>query len=120
MAVDLKVFLPERHRLARGHKDLFAHQVDTENTFRNRVFDLKSGVHFDEVELAVLIEKLDGAGADIVDVGHGIRTDLADPGAGFGVDGGAGRFLEHLLVTALQGTIPLARCTALPLPSPKT
>jgi hypothetical protein len=82
VAVDPEVFLPELHRQAGGHADLLAHEVDAEDAFGHRMFDLEAGVHLDEVELAVLVEELDGAGADVADLGHRVGADLADPGAG--------------------------------------
>jgi hypothetical protein len=53
----------------------------------------KAGVHLDEEELAVLVEELDGADAQVADGLDGIDHHLADPGAGFGVDGGRGGLL---------------------------
>ncbi len=58
--------------------DLLAHEVDAEDRFGDRMFDLQAGVHLDEVELAVLVQELDRARADVVDLGHGIGADLAD------------------------------------------
>ena len=39
---------------------------------------LNAGVHFDEIELAVLIEKFDGAGAEVFYVAHGFGDGFAD------------------------------------------
>ena len=69
---------------------------------------LNAGVHFDEVEFAVLVEELDGAGAEIFDIAHGFRDDLADLVAGVGIEGRRGAFLPHFLVTALQRAVALA------------
>jgi hypothetical protein len=64
MAWPLMVRSPaERHRFAGGDADLLAHQIDAEDRLGHRVFDLQTGVHLDEVELAVLVEELDRAGA---------------------------------------------------------
>ena len=35
-------------------------------------------VHLDEIEFAVLVEKFDGADAEIANLAHGVRHDLAD------------------------------------------
>ena len=109
MAGDLQIFLLERHLQTRRHPDLFAHQIDAENRLGHRMFDLQAGVHFDKEEFAVLIQIFDGAGTDVVDLGNGIGADLADFFAQSRGDHRAGGFLEHLLVTALQGTIALAQ-----------
>ncbi len=115
VAVDLEVLLPELHGEPGGHADLFTDEVDAEDAFGHRVFDLQAGVHLDEVELAVLVEELDGPRADVVDGGDGVRADLADAGAGGGVDRGAGGFLEHLLVAALERAVPFAQMHRIPL-----
>ena len=46
----------ERQRLARGDADLLLDQVDAGDHFGHRMLDLNAGVHFDEVEVAVLID----------------------------------------------------------------
>ena len=101
MPVDLEVVLGERHRQARGHAQLFTHQIDTKDTFCHRVFDLQTGVHFDEIELVVLEEELDCASARVVDAGHGVGANLADTVAQFLGDCGARGLFKHLLVAAL-------------------
>ncbi|MNX87550.1 hypothetical protein D3C86_1194820 [compost metagenome] len=70
---------------------------------------LKTGVHFDEIELAVFIKELDGAGTAIFELAHGVGADFADLHALF--DGQCRRigFFQHLLVTALQRAIAFAK-----------
>src|SRR5471030_2809226 len=57
------VALAEAQLLAVGDADLFLHDVDAGDHFGDRVFDLHAGVHLDEIELAVFIQELEGAGA---------------------------------------------------------
>ena len=73
------------------------------------MLDLQARVHLDEVELAVLVEELDRAGAAIVELLHGAwRTIVADLLALLGVEGRRGRLLPDLLVPALQRAVALA------------
>ena len=50
------------------------------------MLDLDAGVHLDEIELVILIEKFDGADAEIFHVPHRLGASLADPGAGGGAE----------------------------------
>ena len=79
------------------------------------MLDLEPGVHLDEVEFAVFVEEFDRAGAAIAHVGHRLADDLAHPLALFRRDCRRGRFLEHLLVAALQRAIALAEMDRLAL-----
>mmetsp|Transcript_23272 Transcript_23272/g.40173 ORF Transcript_23272/g.40173 Transcript_23272/m.40173 type:complete len:588 (-) Transcript_23272:1110-2873(-) len=119
MAVDRQIVLLERQVFARCDKDLFAHQINAKDGFGDGMFDLQARVHLDEVKLTVFVEELDGARTGIVDIGHGISTDFADGGAFFGADCGAGGLFEHLLVAALQGTVPFAQVHSAALAVPK-
>ena len=72
------------------------------------MLDLDAGVHLDEVELAVLVEELDRADAEIFELAHRLRDRLADGVAGGDVERGRGAFLPDLLVAALQRAVALA------------
>ncbi len=72
------------------------------------MLDLEARVHLDEIELAVLVEELDGAGAEIVELAHRLGDGLADLVARAGVERGRGAFLPDLLVAALQRAVALA------------
>ena len=72
------VLLLERERRAGGDADLLEHEVDAGDRLGHRMLDLQAGVHLDEIELAVLEEELDGAGAAVLDLAHGRRDRLAD------------------------------------------
>ncbi len=98
----------QRQRLAFGHADLPGHQVLPGDQFGDRVLHLQAGVHFQEEELAALIQqKLHGAGADIVDRGGGLDRRLAHGLAQFRRHHRAGRFLDHFLVAALHRAVAL-------------
>ena len=70
---------------------------------------LQAGVHLDEEELAVLVEELDGPGAAVADLLHGLGDGGADLLARFGVEGGRRRLLHDFLVPALQRAVALAQ-----------
>ena len=61
-----------------GDADLLEDEVDVGDHLGHRMLDLDAGVHLDEVELAVLVEELDGADAEIVELAHRLGDDLAD------------------------------------------
>ena len=65
----------------RGDQQLLAHQVDAGDQFGHRMLDLDARVHLDEVEAAVLVQELEGAGAAVADAHAGVDADLADRGA---------------------------------------
>ena len=68
----------KRQLVAGGGADLLEDQIDVGDHFRHRMLDLDARVHLDEIELAVLVEELDGADAEIGDVAHRFRHRLAD------------------------------------------
>jgi hypothetical protein len=109
VAEERDVFLREPKRGAGGDAQLLLHQVEPGDRLGDRVLDLQAGVHLDEVELAVLIEELDGAGAAILHFGHGVGAGLADLLALRLVQGGREGFFPDLLVAALQRTVALAQ-----------
>ena len=89
--------------------DLLLHDVDAGDQFGHRVLDLDARVHLDEVELAVLVQELEGAGAAVADLlagGGAAVADALDHAAGMP---GRRRFLDDLLVAALHGAVALAQ-----------
>ncbi len=72
------------------------------------MLDLDAGIHFDEIELAVLEQKFDGADAEIFHVLHRLGAGRPDFGAGGGGEDRRGTFLPDFLVTPLQRTVALA------------
>ena len=101
--------LGHRQRLAIGNADLFAYQVEPRDRFGDGMFDLKPGVHFDEIELAVFPQKFDRTRAAIAHVGHGLRADHAHPVAFCRGQDGRGRFFQHFLVAPLERAIALTQ-----------
>ena len=94
---------------AGGDADLFLHEVEPGEHFGHRMLDLKPRVHLDEIELAVLVEKLDRADALVAEIAHGLRDAAADLVALDGVEGRGMGLFPDLLVAALQRTIALAQ-----------
>jgi hypothetical protein len=81
----------QRQRLAGGDAQLPFDQILAGDHFGDRVLDLQAGVHFHEVERAVLIgDELDRAGADVADRLGGGDGGFAHLAAAFGVMPGAG------------------------------
>ena len=76
MAREGHVFLLKRKRLAFGHADLFAYQINTSDHFGDRMFDLQPCVHFDEIEITIFPEELDSARAAIAHVGHRLGANI--------------------------------------------
>ena len=72
------------------------------------MFYLDTGVHFDEVELAVFIEKFERARAAVADALAGFDAALAEAIDEFARNAESGRLFDHLLVAALHGAIALA------------
>ncbi len=108
MAVERHVLLLDRERVAVGDADLLEDEVDVGDHLGDGMLDLDARVHLDEIELAVLVEKLDGADAEIFQFAHRRGDGLADRLALGGVERGGGALLEDLLVAALQRAVALA------------
>ena len=99
----------KRQLLAGGDADHLLDEVDAGDQFGDRMLDLQAGVHFEEVERAVLPgDELDRAGAVVVH-GLGQRDGLLAHGlAGLLVEQRRRRFLDDLLVAALDRAFALA------------
>ena len=75
------VFLAEMQRLVVGYKNLLFHQVHAHHFFRDGMLHLQTRIHFEEVEVPVLVhQKFNGTRTRIV---YGL--------------GGGNRLLSHLL-----------------------
>ena len=109
MAGQHHVALLDRQLLAGGDLQLLGHQVDAGDHFGNRMFHLDAGVHFDEVEAAVLVQELERAGTTVADAYAGFGADLADLLALLGSDARCRRFFHHLLVAALHRAVALTQ-----------
>ena len=111
MAVQLDLFLIERQLLAGGDAQLPFHQIEPGHEFGHRMLDLQSRVHLHEPEtvgtkpLRTVDNEFDRAGAAIVDGLRRIDGGLRHRGAHVVGNSRSGRFLDHLLMAALQRTI---------------
>ena len=64
----LKILLAKRQRRAGRDLDLRLDQIDSGHHFGHRMLDLDTRVHLEEIEIAIGVDqKLDRAGADIID-----------------------------------------------------
>ena len=103
VTLQMDLVLCERQALAARHAQLPFDEVEAGDRLGDRMLDLQAGVHLEEVEGPVGAEQeLDRAGAAIAD-----RLGGGDGGGTHarpqtGIDGGGGRFLDHLLVAALH------------------
>src|SRR5690242_8088826 len=88
------------------------HEIDAGDCFRYRMLDLQARVHLDEIELAILVEELDRAGAGIAEISNGLGTDAADAGPFLGVERRRIGLFPDLLVAPLQRTVALAEMHA--------
>ena len=110
VALDDHILLAHAEFFPRGNADLLFDQVHSGHHLGHRVLHLDSGVHFHKIEIFVFVQqKLDGSR---VFVSHGLgRTDRRIAHALPQVLGDhvAGGLLQHLLVAALNGTVPLSQ-----------
>ena len=111
------VVLRHGEHLTGGDPHLPFDEVDAGDHLGDGVLHLQAGVHLHEEELVrgvVRDQELHGAGAAVVDAAGRVAGGLADPGAG-GAAVGQGfqqrrrRFLDDLLVPALQRALALAQ-----------
>src|SRR3546814_13780772 len=79
MALEADLVLRAGQPLALGDADLLAHQIEPGDHLGDRMFDLKPGVHLDEVECAVFPQELDRPRAAIAHIGHRLGADTAHP-----------------------------------------
>jgi hypothetical protein len=101
VALEHDIVLGERQRRAGRDADLLSHQIDPRDHFGHWMLDLEPGVHLDEVELPILIQKLDGPDAKIAKLANGVRHHFADGVALAGVECRGGGFFPDFLVTPL-------------------
>ena len=100
--------LRRRQFAAGGDPDLLQHEVDVGDHLGDGMLDLDAGIHLDEIEFAVLIEKFDGADAEIFHLPHRLGAGRADLCARRGAKNRRGAFLPDLLVAPLQRAVALA------------
>ena len=109
MATDADILLGDRQGLAGGDAQLLLDQIDTSNHLGDRMLNLDTGVHFDEIELAVFVQELESTRTAVADLDTGTHTALTDELAHFGGDAGCRRLFHHFLVATLHGAVTLAQ-----------
>ena len=115
MAADDHVFLLDRQLLAATDQQHFLDDVDAGDHLGDRVLHLYTGVHLDEVEVAIFIEELEGTRAAVADVDARLDAAGLDLAAGFFIDQRGWGFLDHLLVAALQRAVAVAQVNRIAL-----
>ena len=111
MTIPLDVLLVERQRRAVGNCDLFAHQIDSGNQFSNRMLNLETRVHLQEIEFArgVGDQKLYRACADVINSSREFDRRLAHLFAQRRVVYWRRTLFNHFLMTALNRTFAFAQ-----------
>ncbi len=97
-------------RLAHRHTQLLAHDIHPIHELGHRVLDLNPGIHLQEVELATRREQeFDGPGPQVAHGARGGGGGIAHAAAQCGRHGHGRRFLDELLVPALDAALALAQ-----------
>src|SRR5699024_927572 len=105
MAANVNFFLLDRQRWNGSDTQLFFDQVNAGDHFGIRMFYLNTGVHFDEIELAVFEQELESTCAAIADINTRFSTTFADVATQFRGNARCWRFFDHFLVAALHGAV---------------
>ncbi len=109
MAAPGDVGLSERQRPALSDLELQPHTIDAGHALGHRMLDLDARVHLEKIELAVARqEELDRSGADIADRRGRLDRRRAHRGAQLGCRRRRRRFLDQLLMAALDRAVALA------------
>src|SRR4029079_7447094 len=66
MAAEFDLALLDRKFATGGDANLLQNEIDAGDHFGHRMLDLDAGVHFDEIELPILVEELDGADTEVL------------------------------------------------------
>ena len=99
----------ERQRAPLRDLKLEPHEVDPGDAFGHRMLDLDARVHLQKIEASVISEKkFDGSGADIADRARRLHGGRAHPRPQLERDGGRRRFLDQLLMSALDRAVAFA------------
>lgn len=120
MASNDNFVLCDRQRLTRRDAQLLFDQIDAGNHFSHRVFNLNTGVHFDEIELAVFEQEFERPCAAIADVYARFRAAFADIATQFRRNAWRRGFFNHFLVATLHGTVAFRQIDSVALPSAST
>ena len=115
-APKVDVGLRVAERLAGGDPELLAHEIDAGDHLGHRVLDLEPRVHLEEIEAAVSVhEELDRPGVDVAGRLRDPAGGLAHALAHRAVHARRGRFLDELLVPALDRALALAQMDDAPV-----
>src|SRR3990172_11318138 len=116
MAVSVDGLLTHRQGLPFSDMNLFTDNVDPRDNLRNGMFNLKSRIHFEKMEILLLInEELHGPGirvAGLFPQPHGCDAHCTSCSI---IDDRRRRFLDNLLVSPLDGSIPLTHILHIPV-----
>ena len=108
MPAEDHVILCDGERLPGGNEELLADQVETGHELGDRVLDLDPRVHLHEEVLAVARQKaFDRPRGAVTSGSCGVDGDPSDPHSQRLVDGRRRRFLDELLVPALDRAVAL-------------
>src|SRR5262245_34140586 len=102
MSAELHVALPYWQFLARSDAHLQLHDVDAGHELRDGVLHLQPRVDLDEVELPLVVQELESAGAFVAQPAAGLGAPLGDPYPAALGNMQRRRFLEDLLVPPLD------------------
>ena len=95
--------------LAGGDADLRFHEIDARDHFGDGMLDLDARVHLDKVQIAgFFAEKFDGARAGVANAFESFGDEAADAVARGLIERDRRRFLENLLVAALERAFAFA------------
>src|SRR6185503_10528784 len=93
---------------SRGDFDLRLDEIDADDPLGHRMLDLQTGIHFEKVEVLLLIEqKLQRSRADVADRAGALNGDPADAPARAIVHSGRRRFFENLLMAPLNRALAI-------------
>ena len=107
--IHANIVLRKWQLLARGDAKLQFDKIKPGNGFCYRVLDLQAGVHFHEIKIAPADDKLHCSGIRVADRTRRLDGSLSHRRAHGRIHARRRRFLNHLLVPALQRAIALVQ-----------
>ncbi|MNE29153.1 hypothetical protein D3C80_1226250 [compost metagenome] len=108
-------FLLDGQRLTRRDTQLFFDQVNAGNHFSHRVFNLNTGVHLNEVELAVFEQEFERTSTAIADIDARFGATLADVTTQFRGNARCWCFFDDFLMAALHGAVTFSQIDSVTL-----
>src|SRR5882757_2852290 len=109
VARESDVLLSDAERQASRDLDLLANDIHPGDLFGDGMLDLDAGVHLDEGEGTVLIEKLEGSDTAVAELAANVGAPLSQLRDERAINADGGRLLDHLLMPPLNGAIALAK-----------